>query len=47
MADSDARVAAAIARLDELPELPVSEHVDIYADVHERLSSALSDVTTD
>jgi hypothetical protein len=47
MADPDARVAAAMARLDELSELPVVEHVDIYADVHERLSTALSDVTTD
>ena len=47
MTDPDARVAAAVARLDELSDLPVVEHVDTYADVHERLSSALSDVTTD
>jgi hypothetical protein len=47
MTDPDARVAAAMARLNELSELPVVEHVDIYADVHERLSAALSDVTTD
>lgn len=47
MSDPDARVEAAMARLDELTDLPVVDHVDVYADVHDRLSSALSDVSSD
>ena len=47
MSDPDARVAAALARLDEMDALPVADHADIYADVHERLSGALSDVHAD
>jgi hypothetical protein len=39
----DARVDAATARLAELAELPTSEHVTVYEDVHRRLQDALSD----
>ena len=42
-ATGDARVDAAVSRLAELPELPVSEHVDVYDDVHRRLQDALAD----
>ena len=38
---------AELARLDEMDALPVADHADIYADVHERLSGALSDVHAD
>jgi hypothetical protein len=30
-----------MARLDDLRERPVSEHAEVYADVHERLQTAL------
>ena len=30
-----------MARLDELRERPVGEHAEVYADLHERLQSAL------
>jgi hypothetical protein len=30
-----------MARLDELREKPVSEHGEVYADLHERLQTAL------
>jgi hypothetical protein len=39
----DARVDAATARLDEIPDLPTSDHVAVYDDVHRRLQDALSD----
>jgi hypothetical protein len=39
----DARVDAATARLDELADLPTSDHVAVYDDVHQRLQDALSD----
>jgi len=39
----DARVDAATARLEEIPDLPTSDHVGIYDDVHRRLQDALSD----
>ena len=39
----DARVDAASARLQEIPDLPSAEHVDVYEDVHRRLQDALSD----
>lgn len=37
------RVDAATARLDEVPDLPTSDHVEVYEDVHRRLQDALSD----
>ena len=39
----EARVDAATARLDEVPDLPTSDHVGVYEDVHRRLQDALSD----
>jgi hypothetical protein len=39
----DARVDAAAARLSELPDLPTSDHVAVYDDVHRRLQDALAD----
>jgi hypothetical protein len=39
----DARVDAATARLDEIPDLPTADHVGVYTDVHHRLQDALSD----
>ncbi|HET7902821.1 MAG TPA: hypothetical protein VFL59_16670 [Candidatus Nanopelagicales bacterium] len=39
----DARVDAATARLDEVPDLPTGDHVAVYEDVHRRLQDALSD----
>jgi hypothetical protein len=39
----DARVDAATARLAEVGELPTSDHVAVYDDVHRRLQDALSD----
>jgi hypothetical protein len=39
----DARVDAATARLEEIPDLPTSDHVAVYDDVHRRLQDALSD----
>ena len=47
MSGPDARVEAAMARLDELADLPVVDHVEVYADIHDRVSGALSDVHTD
>jgi hypothetical protein len=42
----DARVDAATARLQEIPDLPTSDHVAVYDDVHRRLQDALSDADT-
>jgi hypothetical protein len=39
----EARVDAATARLTEIPDLPTSDHVGVYDDVHRRLQDALSD----
>ncbi|MBI1376196.1 MAG: hypothetical protein GC157_01725 [Frankiales bacterium] len=39
----DARVDAATARLAEVAELPVADHVAVYDDVHRRLQDALAD----
>ncbi len=41
----DARVEAALARLDDLTDAPVHEHAEIYSDVHARLTAALADAT--
>jgi hypothetical protein len=40
----DPRVDDALARLGELPELPVAEHLSVYEDVHRRLHDALADL---
>jgi hypothetical protein len=34
-------VEETMARLDDLRDRPVSEHAEVYADIHERLQSAL------
>ena len=39
----EARVDAATARLEEIPDLPTADHVAVYDDVHRRLQDALSD----
>jgi hypothetical protein len=39
----EARVDAATARLAEIADLPTSDHVAVYDDVHRRLQDALSD----
>jgi uncharacterized Ntn-hydrolase superfamily protein len=40
----DPRVDAALARLDELPGVPVSEHPRIFDDVHRRLEDVLDEL---
>jgi hypothetical protein len=37
------RVDAATARLDEVTDLPTTDHVAVYDDVHRRLQDALAD----
>jgi hypothetical protein len=39
---NDSRVDAATSRLNELDNLPVSEHSAVFEDVHRRLQEALS-----
>ncbi|MFK4088807.1 hypothetical protein ACI2LF_32130 [Kribbella sp. NPDC020789] len=36
-----------MARLDDLREKPVSEHAEVYADLHERLQTALVEADSD
>ncbi|MGH3385391.1 MAG: hypothetical protein ACRDO1_12480 [Nocardioidaceae bacterium] len=43
----DARIDDAVARTDGLDERPVSEHVEVYDDVHQRFREALSDADRD
>jgi hypothetical protein len=38
------RVDAALRLLDRLPELPVSEHPDVYEQVHAQLSDVLGEL---
>jgi hypothetical protein len=38
------RVDAALARLDELPDLPVSEHREVFEHVHRRLTDVLGEL---
>jgi hypothetical protein len=40
----DARVDDAVARLDDLAELPLTEHLAVFEYVHERLTEALGDL---
>lgn len=42
-AAGDARVAHAVALLDDLADRPLDEHPDIFADVFSRLQGALTD----
>ncbi|MGA1701632.1 MAG: hypothetical protein ACO4BY_10945 [Candidatus Nanopelagicales bacterium] len=41
----DARVDAALERLQELDTVPIEEHADIFRDIHARLSAALGDAS--
>ena len=41
----DARVDAALERLQELDTVPIEEHADIFGDIHARLSAALGDAS--
>ena len=43
----DPRVDAAVARLGELGARPVSEHVELYEDVHRRLQELLASAGQD
>jgi hypothetical protein len=40
----DPRVDEAVARLDDLPDLPAAEHPAVFEYVHERLTEALGDL---
>jgi len=40
----DPRVDDAVARLDDLAELPIAEHLAVFEYVHERLTEALGDL---
>ncbi len=40
----DPRVDDALARLHELEQLPVEEHLPVYRDVHRRLHETLADL---
>ena len=40
----DPRVDDAVARLDDLAELPIGEHLAVFEYVHERLTEALGDL---
>jgi hypothetical protein len=39
----DPRVDEAVARLDDLEQRPVGEHVEVFEDVHGRLQAALQE----
>ena len=41
----DERVDEALSRLADLEELPVAEHPEVFAYVHQRLSEALGDLS--
>jgi hypothetical protein len=40
----DARVDAALERLQELDQVPIEEHAEVFGDIHVRLSGALGEV---
>ncbi len=40
---SDPRVDDALSRLEEIDSLPLTEQVEVYADIHRRLAGVLSD----
>jgi hypothetical protein len=39
----DTRVDAALERLQELDQVPIEEHAEVFGDIHSRVSSALGD----
>lgn len=42
----DTRVDAALERLQELDQVPIEEHAEVFGDIHVRLSAALGDAST-
>lgn len=46
-ATGEPRVDAALDRLSELEGAPVAEHVEVFTDVHARLTRALADLGDD
>ena len=42
----DARVDAALERLQELDQMSIEEHAEVFTDIHARLSAALGDATS-
>jgi hypothetical protein len=40
---SDMRVDSALARMQDVRDLPTEEHVDVFDEVHRRLQDALAD----
>ena len=42
----DARVDAALERLQELDQVTIEEHAEVFGDIHARLSGALGDAGT-
>lgn len=43
----DARVDGAVERLVELADRPVSDHVEVFDDIHGRLRAALEEASVD
>lgn len=46
-AEADPRVEAAVRRLDELAERPLTEHVEVYESVHRNLHESLAEAAED
>lgn len=44
-ATGDARVDAALERLQELDQVTIEEHAEVFGDIHARLSGALGDAS--
>jgi hypothetical protein len=42
----DARVDAALERLQELDQVTIEEHAEVFGDIHARLSAALGEAST-
>lgn len=42
-ATGDPRVDAALERLQELDQVPIEEHAEVFGDIHARLSAALGE----
>jgi hypothetical protein len=41
--NGDTRVDAALERLQELDQVPIEDHAEIFGDIHSRLSAALGE----